>query len=133
MEPATIALIASSAVNALVPYFKKGAEKIADKSAEELFNKRAEIWEKVKGLFAADELTTLDLFKENPEDAKTQGKLEGKLEEKLKTDSETFNQLDALIKHLEEMEKRQPAFKNVSNIKNENIHGSFIVNDVKQS
>jgi hypothetical protein len=133
MDATAVALIASSAVNALVPFFNKGLDKIVDKSAEEVFNKRSEIWGKVKGLFAEDELTTLDLFEANPEDAKTQGKLEGKLEEKLKTNPETFNQLDTLIKHLEEMEKHQPAPKNVSNIKNENVHNSFIVNDVKQS
>ena len=40
MEPVTVAVIAASAVKALVPFFSKGAEKFVDKSAEEVFNKR---------------------------------------------------------------------------------------------
>jgi hypothetical protein len=127
MEPATIASIASAAVTALVPYFKKGAEKFADKSTEVLFDKRAEIWGKVKGLFD-DDLVTLDLFKENPEDAKTQGKFEGKLEEKLKNDEETTNELDALLKELPALQVKQNTIdiKGDNNIAIQDVSGSRI-------
>jgi len=132
MEPVTIALIATTAVNALVPFFKKGAEKLVDKSAEEVFNKRTEIWNKVKGLFTADELTTLKLFEENPEDVETQAELRGELKYLLKANPDIADELNELTSKLKELEIKQPSPKNVSEIKNENIHNSFIVNDVNQ-
>jgi hypothetical protein len=96
-----IEIIVPMIVSALIPYFAKGAEKIVDKSAEEIFAQRGKIWESVKGLFVADEMTTLNLFAENPEDAKMQGKLEGKLEERLKDNPETVKDLEALLGKLE--------------------------------
>ncbi len=107
MDAATIAIIASNAVSAIATYLDKSADKIVEEGAKEAFNKRAEIWNKVKGLFAPDELTTLKLFEENPEDARIQGKLEGKLEEKLKLNLEVAAELDALLKNLPAIQAKQ--------------------------
>ena len=128
MEPVTIALIATTAVNALVPFFKKGAEKLVDKSAEEVFNKRSEIWNKVKGLFAADELTTLKLFEANPEDVETQAELRGELKHLLKANPETAKELDELLKQLPAMQAKQNTIdiKGNDNIAVQNISGSKI-------
>ena len=136
MDAITIGTLAASAVGALVPLFKalgeKAMEKAGEKAGEAVMENRSKVLDVVKGLFLEDDLTTLGDLSKNPEDLKIQGKLEGKLEEKLKTNPDTFNKLDELLKRLEEMEKNQPMSKNVSNIKNENIHNSFIRNDVNQ-
>lgn len=128
MEPVTIALIATTAVNALVPFFKKGAEKLVDKSAEEVFNKRAEIWNKVKGLFTADELTTLKLFEANPEDVETQAELRGELKHLLKANPETAKELDELLKQLPAMQAKQNTIdiKGNKNIAVQDVSGSKI-------
>lgn len=99
MDAATIAAVASSAVTALVPFLTKGGEKLAEKAAEEGFDKRAKIWNAVKGLFIEDELLITN-FSANPEDAKAQGKLEGKLEERLKSNSKVADELSELLKQL---------------------------------
>lgn len=92
-----IATLAPLVVSALVPLLKKGAEKIVDKAAEESFEQRGKIWSLVKGMFVEDDLTLLNLFEQNPEDAKTQGKLEGKLEDRLKVNPDIAEQLQALV------------------------------------
>lgn len=93
-----ISTLAPLAVSALVPLLKKGAEKLTEKAAEEGFEQRGKIWSLVKGMFAEDDLTLLNLFEQNPEDAKIQGKLEGKLEERLKTNPDIARQLEELVK-----------------------------------
>jgi hypothetical protein len=120
-----IEILVPMIVSALVPYFAKAAEKIVDKSAEEIFAQRGQIWNSVKGLFVEDEMTTLNLFAENPEDAKIQGKLEGKLEERLKDSPETVKDLEALLAKLE---------KSVSTrITNERIQNTDLSNKLKRS
>jgi hypothetical protein len=93
-----ISTLAPLAVAAIVPLLQKGAEKLVDKTAEEGFEQRGKIWNLVKGMFAEDDLTLLHLFEQNPEDARTQGKLEGKLEERLKANPDIAAQLEELIK-----------------------------------
>ena len=94
------AMIATGIVTALVPYLAKGGEKLAEKLAEHGFEQRAKIWETAKGLFQEDELTLLNLFAENPNDERTQGKIEMKLEDKLKANPKIAEELDALVKQI---------------------------------
>ncbi len=100
MDPVTIATVASAAIGALAPFFKKGGEKLADKIAEEGFNQRGKIWETVKGVFAGDELTTLNLFEKYPENTDIQNEVKSKLEEKLTAQPAIAEQLQELLKHL---------------------------------
>jgi len=92
--------IAAGIVTAIVPYLAKGVEKLVDKTVDEGFEQRGKIWEMAKGLFQEDELTLLNLFEENPSDAKIQGKIEGKLEDKLKANPEIAEKLDSLVKQI---------------------------------
>ena len=132
MEPVTVAVIAASAVKALVPFFSKGAEKFVDKSAEEVFNKRSEIWNKVKGLFAEDELTTLKLFENDPENVETQAELRGELKQILKTNPDAADELDKLVKQLPEVQIKQNTIdiKGNENIAIQDVSGSKI--DIKR-
>jgi hypothetical protein len=133
VEPLTIATIATGAITALQPFVTKGLEKLAEKTAEEGFNERKAIWEKVKGLFKADDLTLLNLLEEANANDKVQGKLEGKLETYLEANPAIVNELSELVKRLEELEKNNPAPKKVSNIENKDISNSFVINEVNQS
>ena len=67
--------IAATTIATLVPYLVKGGEKLIDKITDDAIDHRGKLWELTKGLFVEDELTLLNLFKGNPDDAKTQGKL----------------------------------------------------------
>ena len=127
MDPATLTIgaIASAIVSALVPFLKKGGETLANEVAKEGFAQRGEIWQTVKGLFVEDDLTTLDLFADNPEDAKIQGKLEGKLEERLKNQPEIAKELEKLLTELKETGSTQ--------IINENVSDSEIRNRLKRN
>ncbi|MCD9187296.1 MAG: hypothetical protein LUM44_12750 [Pyrinomonadaceae bacterium] len=127
MEPATIASIASAAVGALVPLLSKGAEKLVEKGTEEAYTKRAEIWNKVKGLFAEDDLTTLNLFENDPENAATQGELRGELKHLLKANPEIAEQLDELLKQL----PKENAKNNTLYIKGNNINAFQDISDSK--
>jgi hypothetical protein len=93
-------MIAAGVVTALVPYLAKGGEKLVEKVVEEGFEQRSKIWETTKGLFQPDELTLLNLFEQNPNDAKIQGKIEGKLEDKLKANPEIAEKLDLMVKQI---------------------------------
>jgi predicted nuclease with TOPRIM domain len=118
-----IEMLVPTVVGALVPFFKRSFDKIADKSADEIFEQRGKIWDAVKGVFVEDDLTLLRLFEENPDDPKTQGKLEGKLEERLKTNPEAAVKLEELVAKLKEMS---------SEITNEQIEDSTIENEMKR-
>lgn len=118
-----IEMLVPTVVGALVPFFKGGLEKIADKSGEEIFAQRGKIWDAVKGVFVEDDLTLLNLFAKNPEDPKTQGKLEGKLEERLKTNPEAVAHLEEMVNKLKEMS---------AEITNEQIEDSTIDNEMKR-
>ena len=121
MDPATIGLI----VSALVPFLKKGGEKLVDKIVDEGFAERGKIWESVKGLFSGDDLITLDLLAENPDDLKLQGKVEGKLEDRLKNDPEAAAELEKLLAEL----KRATS----TEIINEEITDSDVKNKLKRA
>ena len=117
--------IAAGIITALIPYLVKGGEKIAEKVAEEGFEQRGKIWEMTKGLFRPNELTALNLFEENPTDAKNQNKLESKLEDKLEANPEIAKEFEALLKQI-------PAEIKTNVV---NIHGNEnkVVQDVKDS
>lgn len=122
-----IATLAPLVVSAVVPLLKKGAEKLAEKTAEEGFEQRGKIWNLVKGMFTEDDLTLLNLFERNPEDGKTQGKLEGKLEDRLKSNPEIAEQLDQLLKEIKIGQQ------NISTIHNEDVKdNSEISNEIEQ-
>lgn len=87
-------------VSALVPYLAKGAEKLIDKTVDEGFEQRGKIWELVKGAFAEDELTTLNLFAENPDDVEKQAELRGELKHVLKANPDVASQLEELVKQI---------------------------------
>ena len=92
--------IAAGVITALVPYLAKGGEKLVDKIVDEGFEQRGKLWEMTKGLFLEDNLTLLNLFEENPNDAKTQGKLESKLEDKLQANPEIAKEFESLLKQI---------------------------------
>jgi hypothetical protein len=94
------ATIAAGIVTAIVPYLAKKVDKLIDKTVDEGFEQRGKIWETAKGLFQEDDLTLLNLFEENPSDAKTQGKIEVKLEDKLRANPDAARELDDLLKDL---------------------------------
>jgi hypothetical protein len=112
-----IAAIAAPLVTALAT---KAFEKLGDKTAET-------VYEKITGLFKPDELTTLDLFKANPEDVKLQGKLEAKLEDRLPQHPAIAAELEALLKALPAAtEVKQNTIKQIGN-------NNFAAQDVKNS
>ena len=123
MEPLTIAAIASGTITALTPFVTKGLEKLAERAAEEGFNERKAIWERVKNLFKADDLTLLNLLKEAEADKVAQGRLEGKLETYLETNAEAVGELEALLKKLPASKAKQ----NIIDIKGD---GNIAVQDV---
>ncbi len=92
--------IAAGIITALVPYLAKGGEKLVDKVVDEGFAQRGKIWEMTKGLFLEDNLTSLNLFEENPTDPKNQNKLESKLEDKLEANPEIAKEFETLLKQI---------------------------------
>lgn len=132
-----ITTLTTTIITALTPYLAKGGEKLAEKlgekAAEEGFEQRGKIWQLVKSLFTQDELILLNLFADNPEDVKTQGKLEGKLEDRLKDNPEVAHMLVELVRQVQALEKNNPVPKNESNIENKEIRDSVILNEVNQS
>jgi N-acetylglucosamine kinase-like BadF-type ATPase len=123
------ATIAAGVYTVVSPFVVKGLEKIVDEAAKEGYTERKAIWDKVKGLFAQDELTLLNLFKEAETDVKAQGKLEGKIETHLESNHETAKELETLVNTVKEIEKR-----NVSNLINEDIkNGSEVLNEINQT
>jgi hypothetical protein len=120
-----ITTIAAAMISTLVPYLVKGGEKLAEKITEEGFEQRDKIWNLTKRLFPEDELTLLNLFAENPTDAKTQGKIEGKLEDKLQANPEIAQELTSLLKQI-------PAEMKTNSI---NIQGNYnqVIQDIRDS
>lgn len=107
MEAVTIAAIASGAVTALAPLFKKTGEKLADKAGEEVFAQRGKIWETVEGLFPDNELTELNLFEKYPENKDIQTEAAAKIEEKLAANPESAKTLQELLAKLPKSEIKQ--------------------------
>ena len=111
-----IGTIAAALVTALAT---KAFEKLGEKTTDT-------VYDKVAGLFKPDELTTLDLFKENPADAKLQGKLEAKLEDRLPQHPGVAAELQALLARLPAPQVKQ----NTSNITGDS---NFVAQDVTGS
>jgi hypothetical protein len=122
MDYQTIAVLV---IKALSPIAKKGLEKLAEKTAEEGFNERKAIWEKIKGLFKTDDLTLLNLLQDADSDLKAQGMLEDKLETHLETTPEIAKFLEPILARLTESASTQ--------IMNEQIADSEISNKLKRS
>jgi hypothetical protein len=123
------ATIAAGIYTIVSPFVVKGLEKIVDEAAKEGYTERKAIWDKVKGLFAQDELTLLNLFKEAETDVKAQGKLEGKIETHLEFNHATAKELETLVNTVKEIEK-----KNALTVINEDITGgSEVINEVNQT
>lgn len=125
----TVTALATAAVTELVPYvLAKGGDKLIEKAAEEGFEQRGKIWQLVKSLFVEDELTLLNLFEDNPEDARTQGKLEGKIEDRLKENPQIAKLLEELLKEIPQTQNRQNTItqSGSSNIANQDISNSTI-------
>ena len=99
-----LTIAATVVTTSLVPLFKelgkKALEEVSKKTGEEVFDKHQAILEKVKNLFIGDELTTLNLLAENPEDGKQQGRVESKLEDKLKANPNVAKEIDDLLKSI---------------------------------
>ena len=98
------AAIALAVITALSPYVKKGLEKgvesFGELTAGEVFNTHKPIWDIVKGIFKADDLTLLNILETAQADDKAQGKLEGKLETHLEANPEIATQLQELLKNV---------------------------------
>jgi hypothetical protein len=103
MEPVT-ALATGIVGRLLVPYFQKGAEKLAEAVGEELgtgvgqqvSTAAGKAWDLVTGAFTSDqEITTLNLFQDDPETF--QEPVRRKLETRLKADPGLQQQLQAVL------------------------------------
>jgi hypothetical protein len=103
--PIDIAAIATTVVTSfLIPYVKKGAEKIAEEvtntvskgAAEHAVGLAQKVWNKVKSLFSSDkEKNTLQYFEQDPDTF--QAAVEKILQQKLEQDSQAAQELDALL------------------------------------
>jgi hypothetical protein len=126
MDFATIAMGIYTIVS---PFISKGIEKIVDEAAKDGYTERKAIWDKVKGLFAQDELTLLNLFKEAETDDEKKDELKSDLKHLLKSAPETAKELETLVNTVKEIEKR-----NASTIINEGITGgSEVSTEVNQT
>lgn len=93
-----IETLATTLVTALATKaVEKAGEKVGEKSGETLLSL-------VKGLFAPDELITLNLSAEALQDPKAQGRLEAKLEDRLAAHPDIAKQLEAWLEQLPKAE-----------------------------
>lgn len=100
-----IAAIATTVVTSfLIPYIKKGSEKIAEEvtnkvskgAAEHTVSLAQKVWDKVKSLFSSDrEKNTLQYFEEDPD--AYEGSVKKILQQKLEQDSNAAQELESLI------------------------------------
>ena len=89
-----IEVLAASLVTALATKaFEKAGEKVGEESGTTALSL-------IKGLFAPDELITLNLSADALQDPKAQGKLEAKLEDRLTAHPDIAKQLEALLAQL---------------------------------
>ena len=89
-----IEALAATLVTALAT---KAFEKVGEEVGKESGTTALDL---IKGLFAPDELITLNLSADALQDPKAQGKLEGKLEERLTAHPDIAKQLEALLANL---------------------------------
>lgn len=148
--------IATLVISVVSPFVVKGVEEIVKEASKEGYKERTAIWDMVKGFFAEDELTLLNLFKEAETDVEKKGELKGELKAKLQSNPEIAKQLEELANTVKEIEKRNSsiltnedirnnseieniveqstdsATNNESTINNRNIDGSKIINRITQ-
>lgn len=86
-----IALLATSAVTALIPYLKKGMESVSEEAGKGLWSW---ISEKFKG---QNKQSDLEALKAKPDDARIQGKIESTLETILIQNEVLANELTKLV------------------------------------
>lgn len=103
--PIDAAALATTVVgNYLMPYVKKGLQKIGEEvkqkldeaAAEHATKVTAKIWEKVKSLFGPKDEPLLDQLKQRPE--VSQPLVEAVLRDKLNEDTEAAEDLDNLVR-----------------------------------
>lgn len=104
-----IAILASSAVGALVPYLIKGGEAIAGEAGKNLFT-----WIKEK-LHLVKKEKDFALLQEKPDDAKTQGRIEVILEDILLNNNNLVQELSQLVEKAQNQNISTIASKNVVN------------------
>lgn len=85
----------------------KGAEKFVEKSAENAFENRSVILNKVKGLLIGEELTTLNLLEKYPENEDLQKELKVTLKPRLEANPETAKELEKLVQPFLEITNKQ--------------------------
>jgi hypothetical protein len=106
MDYLTIA--ASIVTSTLVPLFQtfgtKALEEVGKKTGEEVFDNRQTILEKVKDLFAGDDLITLNLLGKYPDNEDIQKEVTEKLETKLKDRPEIATSLEQINQRIVEIE-----------------------------
>ncbi len=102
--PLDIAMLATTVVGSfLMPYVKKGAEKIAeevthkfsDAAAEHVTGLAQKVWDRVTGLFTPKEQPALEMFKENPDEM--QAMIEKIVKQKLEENLQVAQEVDAMI------------------------------------
>ena len=89
-----IEALAATLVTALAT---KAFEKVGEEVGKESGTTALDL---IKGLFAPDELITLNLSADALQDPKAQGRLEAKLEDRLATHPDIAKQLEALLANL---------------------------------
>jgi hypothetical protein len=94
------AAIASTIISALSPFAVKGIEKIVEKSAEEGFNQRRAIFDRVKELFGYDEPILLNLLQDAKSNPEKKGEFKGELKAHLQSHPDIALQLQELLKEL---------------------------------
>ena len=97
------AAIASTIISALSPFAVKGIEKIVEKSAEEGFNQRRAIFDRVKELFKYDEPILLNLLQDAKSDPEKKGELKGELKAHLQSHPDIALQLQELLKEIPQL------------------------------
>ena len=117
IETLATALVTALATKA----FEKAGEKVGEKSGETALSL-------VKGLFAPDELITLNLSAEALQDPKAQGRLEAKLEDRLAAHPDIAKQLEAWLEQLPKVDGKTNIMMQTGNdnIGMQDIQGSTI-------
>lgn len=121
MDNSTIATLTLSALSPLVV---KGIEKLVEKTAEEGFNERKAIWQRVKELFKTDDLTLLNLLSDAESNPEKRGELKGELKAKLEFNPQLTKELEVLLTKLQTSS---------TTITSEEITDSALENEIKRS
>jgi hypothetical protein len=90
MDPASVTLIATTAVNLLSPYLKKAGEEVGKQVGQEAWNKAKELYQAVREKFSGKKEAeqSLDSLKDRPDDPQSKVAVELKLNDELRADRE---------------------------------------------